>query len=55
MYTPNEHRYEKMVYNRCGKSGLKLPAVSLGIWQNFGYKDSFDNMEEMCIPHSISE
>ena len=36
-----------MVYNRCGKSGLKLPAVSLGIWQNFGYKDSFDNMEEM--------
>ena len=47
MYTPNEHRYEKMVYNRCGKSGLKLPAVSLGIWQNFGYKDSFDNMEEM--------
>lgn len=53
MYTPNEHRYEKMVYNRCGKSGLKLPAVSLGIWQNFGYKDSFDNMEEMV--HLISE
>lgn len=47
MYTPNEHRYEKMVYNRCGNSGLKLPAVSLGIWQNFSYKDSFDNMENM--------
>ena len=30
MYTPDEHRYEKMVYNRCGNSGLKLPAVSLG-------------------------
>lgn len=48
MYVPNEKRYEKMVYNRCGNSGLKLPAVSLGMWQNFGYKDSFDNIEKMC-------
>jgi L-glyceraldehyde 3-phosphate reductase len=48
MYTAKENRYEKMVYNRCGKSGLKLPAVSLGLWQNFGYKDSLDNMEKMC-------
>lgn len=48
MYTPNEHRYEKMVYNRCGRSGLKLPAVSLGLWQNFGYLDNFANMENMC-------
>ena len=47
MYTPDPHRYEKMVYNRCGNSGLKLPAVSLGIWQNFGYADNFANMEEM--------
>lgn len=47
MYTPNEHRYEKMVYNRCGKSGLKLPAISLGLWQNFGFLDSFANMENM--------
>ncbi len=47
MYTPNENRYEKMVYNRCGKSGLKLPAVSLGLWQNFGYLDNFANMENM--------
>lgn len=47
MYTPNEHRYEKMLYNRCGKSGLKLSAVSLGLWQNFGYLDSFSNMENM--------
>ncbi|MGN0667582.1 MAG: aldo/keto reductase [Huintestinicola sp.] len=47
MYTPNEHRYEKMVYNRCGKSGLKLPAVSLGFWQNFGFKGNFANMEKM--------
>ena len=48
MYMANEKRYEKMIYNRCGKSGLKLPAVSLGLWQNFGYRDSFENMEKMC-------
>ncbi len=47
MYTPNEHRYEKMIYNRCGNSGLKLPAVSFGIWQNFSHKDCFENMEQM--------
>ncbi len=48
MYLPNEKRYENMIYNRCGNSGLKLPAVSLGLWQNFGYRDSFENMEKMC-------
>lgn len=47
MYTPNEKRYEKMVYNRCGKSGLKLPAVSLGLWQNFGHTGVFANAEKM--------
>ena len=47
MYTPNEKRYEKMVYNRCGKSGLKLPVVSLGLWQNFGHTGVFANAEEM--------
>ncbi len=47
MYTANEKRYEKMVYNRCGKSGLKLPAVSLGMWQNFGHKGCYANMENM--------
>ena len=47
MYTPNEKRYEKMVYNRCGKSGLKLSAVSLGFWQNFGSEGCFANMEKM--------
>ena len=36
-----------MVYNRCGKSGLKLPAVSLGLWQNFGHTGVFANAEEM--------
>lgn len=48
MFIADEHRYEKMIYNRCGKSGLKLPAVSLGLWQNFSSFDSFANMEAMC-------
>ena len=47
MYKPNEKRYEKMVYNRCGRSGLKLSAVSLGLWQNFGFQDNLANMENM--------
>ncbi len=48
MYTANEKRYDKMVYRRCGKSGLRLPAISLGLWQNFGYGSVFANAEEMC-------
>lgn len=36
MYCPNEKRYDQMVYRRCGRSGLKLPLVSLGLWHNFG-------------------
>lgn len=47
MYIANENRYDTMVYNRCGKSGLKLPAVSLGLWQNFGSEGCFANMENM--------
>ena len=47
-YIPDGGRYDKMVYNRVGMSGLKLPAVSLGLWHNFGTNDSFDNMVEMC-------
>jgi L-glyceraldehyde 3-phosphate reductase len=35
-YVPAENRYDKMIYNRCGRSGLKLPAISLGLWHNFG-------------------
>ncbi|MDE6725318.1 MAG: aldo/keto reductase [Ruminiclostridium sp.] len=46
-YLPNKDRYRLMKYNRCGKSGLKLPAVSLGLWQNFGYGSPFDNAEKM--------
>jgi L-glyceraldehyde 3-phosphate reductase len=42
-YNPEEDRYSKMQYNRCGKSGLLLPAISLGLWHNFGSVDVFDN------------
>ncbi len=41
-YRPAENRYEKMKYNRCGRSGLQLPAVSLGLWHNFGDVDDFE-------------
>ena len=49
MYTANEKRYEKMKYNRVGSSGLKLPAVSLGLWHNFGDTDKYSTMVEMCF------
>jgi L-glyceraldehyde 3-phosphate reductase len=42
-YVPVENRYEQMVYNRCGASGLKLPALSLGLWYNFGSNDPLEN------------
>lgn len=48
MYTAKETRYDKMKYNRCGASGLLLPAVSLGLWHNFGSGASFENMTDMC-------
>jgi len=48
MYIADNKRYETMKYNRCGQSGLKLPAVSLGLWHNFGSNANFDNMQAMC-------
>ena len=48
MYQADEKRYEAMKYNRCGASGLLLPAVSLGLWHNFGSNGNFDNMQDMC-------
>ena len=49
-YTANGSRYSSgMEYRRCGKSGLKLPAVSLGLWHNFGDNANFDNMRKMCF------
>lgn len=47
MYNASGKRYEKMPYRRCGRSGLKLPAVSLGLWQNFGFRGVYANMEAM--------
>ncbi len=43
IYIPSAARYDGMQYNRCGKSGLKLPAISLGLWHNFGSVDIFEN------------
>ena len=45
--TANPNRYQTMPYNRCGRSGLKLPAVSLGLWHNFGGVDVFENGRAM--------
>ena len=45
----NPHRYENMDYRRCGRSGLKLPALSLGLWHNFGANDDFANAREMVL------
>jgi L-glyceraldehyde 3-phosphate reductase len=48
-YTPDDKRYEQMRYNRCGRSGLKLPAISLGLWNNFGGKAVTDNARRMVF------
>ena len=48
-YTANEKRYENTPYRNCGDSGLKLPAVSLGLWHNFGDNADFENMRQMCF------
>ena len=50
MYQPSERRYEGMEYKRCGRSGLKLPAMSLGLWQNFGTEKTLKEQEEiLCL------
>lgn len=48
-YIANEKRYETIPYKKCGESGLKLPAVSLGLWHNFGDNADFQNMCKMCF------
>jgi L-glyceraldehyde 3-phosphate reductase len=48
-YLPNESRYTSMQYRRSGRSGLKLPAISLGLWHNFGGVDTFSNSREMVL------
>ncbi len=47
-YIPSQNRYELMRYNRCGRSGLKLPAISLGLWHNFGFDKPMDSMRPIC-------
>ena len=48
-YKANGGRYSEMKYNQSGESGLKLPAVSLGMWHNFGDTGNFENMRQMCF------
>lgn len=49
MYQANEKRYDNMKYLRCGKSGLLLPRIALGLWHNFGSCDCLDNMKDMLF------
>ena len=48
-HTPSETRYAVMKYNPCGKSGLRLPAISLGLWHNFGHVDQLENSRAMIL------
>lgn len=49
MYIADKDRYNKLEYARCGKSGLKLPRVSLGLWHNFGDNNDFKTMQKLCF------
>lgn len=49
MHSPNKDRYRKMEYRRTGNSGLLLPVISLGLWQNFGDISNYDNMKQMIL------
>ncbi len=52
-YIANEDRYENMTYRRCGKSGILLPSISLGLWHNFGSVDVFDN-QKAILRHAFN-
>lgn len=49
MYSAEPTRYDRMTYNRSGRSGLKLPMLSLGLWHNFGDTGDYENMKQMCF------
>lgn len=49
VYQADEKRYDNMVYRRCGNSGVMLPALSLGLWHNFGSVDNYENMKALCF------
>ncbi|RLD81912.1 MAG: L-glyceraldehyde 3-phosphate reductase, partial [Bacteroidetes bacterium] len=56
-YQANETRYEKMKYRRTGKSGLLLPVISIGLWHNFGFENSFNNATDIlrtAFDHGIT-
>ena len=58
IYAAKKERYQQMPYRRVGRSGLKFPAVSLGLWHNFGTNDNYTNMKEMCrtaFDHGITQ
>lgn len=48
-YVPAADRYDRMTYNRCGRSGLHLPAISLGLWHNFGGVDAFETGDRKSV------
>ena len=49
VYTPSPNRYDSMEYRRCGESGLKLPALSLGFWHNFGDLTPYEHMKRLVF------
>lgn len=49
MYKASENRYAEMPYRRCGRSGLLLPAISLGLWHNFGHVDVFESFKQIIF------
>ncbi len=56
-YVASPNRYEQIPYNRCGKSGIKLPAISLGLWHNFGFVDKLENCRSIlkaAFDHGIT-
>jgi len=56
-YVPNEKRYDNMIYRRTGKSGLLLPAISIGLWHNFGFENDFNKATEIlktAFDHGIT-
>ena len=48
-YQPHAERYSRMQYRRCGESGVLLPAISLGLWHNFGHVDDFENCKRILF------
>ena len=53
MYQADESRYDKMSYKRCGNSGILLPRVSLGMWQNFGAEKPLPDVRELFVKFRV--